>query len=88
MFIATANMIEGIPYPLFDRMEIITLSGYTEDEKIDIANNFLFQKILKNMDLTPKQFKISDDMLQHVDFSIHQRSWCSPIRTIISKINA
>ena len=44
MFIATANMIEGIPYPLFDRMEIIPLSGYTEDEKIEIASKIFNPK--------------------------------------------
>ncbi len=40
MFIATANMIDGIPYPLFDRMEIISLSGYTEAEKLAITRSF------------------------------------------------
>ena len=49
MFIATANMTEGIPYPLFDRMERIILSGYTEDEKAEIARSFLIPKNLKNM---------------------------------------
>src|SRR5438445_7896906 len=52
MFIATANMIEGIPYPLFDRLEIINLAGYTEDEKIEIANKFLIPKNLKAYSLS------------------------------------
>lgn len=63
MFIATANMIEGIPYPLFDRMEIIHLSSYTEDEKREIAVNFLLPKNLKEYGLSARQFKVSNDIL-------------------------
>ncbi len=58
MFIATANMLEGIPYPLFDRMEIISLSGYTEDEKLAIAKNFLIPKNLKEYNLTANHLKL------------------------------
>lgn len=66
MFIATANMIEGIPYPLFDRMEIIALSGYTEDEKKEIARSFLIPKALKEYQLNKKQFNITDVTLYKV----------------------
>lgn len=66
MFIATANMMEGIPYPLFDRMEIISLSGYTEDEKHEIARNFLIPKGLKEYQLSKKQFQITDPTLYKV----------------------
>jgi ATP-dependent Lon protease len=58
MFITTANMLEGIPYPLFDRMEIIGLSGYTEDEKAAITREFLIPKNLKEYGLTERQFII------------------------------
>ncbi len=64
MFITTANTLEGIPYPLFDRMEIISLSGYTEAEKIAIAKDFLIPKNLEEYGLTDKQFMINDQMLQ------------------------
>ena len=57
-------MIDGIPYPLFDRMEIITLSGYTEDEKIEIAQIFLIPKILKEYGLKLTQFKIADEIIK------------------------
>jgi len=63
MFIATANMIEGIPYPLFDRMELITLAGYTENEKVEIARNFLIPKNLKEYGLSSAQFKLADAMI-------------------------
>lgn len=63
MFIATANMIEAIPYPLYDRMEIISLAGYTEKDKLFIANKFLIPKHLKEHNLPKKQFKINDATL-------------------------
>lgn len=64
MFIATANMLEGIPYPLFDRMEIIGLSGYTEDEKVAIAQEFLIPKNLAEYGLAGTQFKIAGSELR------------------------
>ena len=63
MFIATANHIDGIPYPLFDRMEIISLAGYTTPEKLEIARKFLVPKNLQEYSLTTTQFKISVDIL-------------------------
>lgn len=66
MFITTANTLDGIPYPLFDRMEIIALSGYTEPEKIAIASQFLIPKNLEEYGLTPEQFHINEQMLQSI----------------------
>jgi ATP-dependent Lon protease len=64
MFITTANTLDGIPYPLFDRMEIISLSGYTEPEKIAIASEFLIPKNLEEYGLNKDQFSISNELLQ------------------------
>ena len=75
MFITTANHIESIPYPLFDRMEVINLSGYTNQEKLMIAKKFLFSKNLEEYGLTPAQFKISDELLETL--IAHYRSWGS-----------
>lgn len=58
MFVTTANMIDGIPYPLFDRMEVISLSGYTDTEKQQIAEKFLLPKLFKEYGLTPGRCKI------------------------------
>ncbi|MFC1842371.1 endopeptidase La, partial [Candidatus Dependentiae bacterium] len=63
MFITTANMIDTISYPLFDRMEIINLSGYTDEEKAEIAKKFLIPKNLKEHGLQPSQFKIDQKEL-------------------------
>jgi len=60
MFIVTANMIEPVPRPLLDRMEIIRLPGYTEDEKLQIAKDFLLSKQLKIHGLKEKNLNISD----------------------------
>ena len=60
MFIATANNIAGIPVPLRDRMEIIKLSGYTEDEKMHIAKEHLIAKQRKETGLSKDEFKIDD----------------------------
>jgi len=63
MFIVTANMVEPVPRPLIDRMEIIRLPGYTEDEKLQIAKHFLLPKQLKAHGLKKDNLKISDNAL-------------------------
>lgn len=62
MFLTTANSY-NMPGPLLDRMEIISLSGYTEDEKREIAKQHLLPKVMKNHGLKPKEFSVSDDAL-------------------------
>ena len=62
-FIATANSLESIPFPLLDRMEIIDLSGYTTVEKMHIAKNHLWPKQLLENGLTPEQLEISDSAI-------------------------
>ncbi len=66
MFITTANQTEGIPYPLFDRMEMIFLSGYTEQEKMDIARQFLIPKCLKEYGLKKTQFTLPDALIAKI----------------------
>jgi ATP-dependent Lon protease len=60
MFIVTANMVEPIPKPLIDRMEIIRIPGYTEDEKLQIAKRFLVPKQMEAHGLTETNIKFSD----------------------------
>ena len=60
LFITTANSIENIPRPLYDRMDIIEISGYTELEKLSIAKKYLLPKQRKENGLTTKMLKISD----------------------------
>ncbi len=62
MFILTANYLDNIPEPLKDRLEIINLSGYTEYEKLDIANKHLIKKSCSNNGLDEKLFNIKDEV--------------------------
>lgn len=66
MFIATANYLGDIPEALRDRLEIINLSSYTEEEKLNIAKEHLIPKQIKQNGLKKSQFKISDSTLKYV----------------------
>jgi ATP-dependent Lon protease len=66
MFVTTANGLESIPRPLLDRMEILRLAGYTEEEKIQIAHRYLIPRQIKETGLTPEMFSIDDDALAQV----------------------
>ncbi len=63
VFITTANSLDTIPAPLLDRMEVISLDGYTREEKFNIAKRHLIAKQLKSHALTNKQCKIADDTI-------------------------
>src|SRR3990170_1074881 len=65
LFITTANTL-NIPPALMDRMEIIRIAGYTEDEKIEIARRHLIPKILKEHALQAKEFTINDEALKSI----------------------
>jgi ATP-dependent Lon protease len=66
LFICTANQLETIPGPLLDRMDVIQLSGYTEDEKVEIARRYLLPKQLKANGLKAKQAKLPVDSIRLV----------------------
>jgi ATP-dependent Lon protease len=66
VFIATANMLDTVPGPLRDRMEIISLSGYTASEKFQIARRYLVRRQLKANGLKPEQVEIADDALRGI----------------------
>ncbi len=66
MFIATANVLFTIPRALQDRMEVIQLSGYTENEKLEIAKRFLVRKQVETNGLSSKQIQFKDDSLRDI----------------------
>ncbi len=63
-FICTANALESIPEPLLDRLEIMTLAGYSEEEKLEIARRYLLPRQVENTGLTPAQLPLSEDALR------------------------
>ena len=66
LFITTANSKDTIPAPLLDRMEVLELSGYTHEEKLQIAVKHLLPKQMKEHGLQPNHFKISNNVLSHM----------------------
>ena len=66
LFICTANVLDMIPGPLRDRMEVIRLSGYTENEKLAIARNHLIPELLENHGLSEEYAQLGDDAILHV----------------------
>lgn len=66
LFIATANVLETIPAALFDRMELVTIDGYTEEDKVAIARDFLVPRQLERAALTAEDVTISDEALREI----------------------
>jgi ATP-dependent Lon protease len=66
LFITTANALDTIPRPLLDRMEVLRLSGYSEEEKIEIAKRYLLPRQLSETGLTPEKLSIPDDTVKRI----------------------
>jgi ATP-dependent Lon protease len=66
LFLATANVADTIPGPLLDRMEVVRLDGYTEEEKVAIARDHLFRRQLERNGLTAEEVTVTDDALRAV----------------------
>ena len=66
MFLATANVLDSIPAPLLDRMELLTLDGYTEDEKVAIAGHHLLPRQLDRAGLSPEEVRVEDAVLRRL----------------------
>jgi len=85
MFVTTANTLNILP-PLLDRMEVIRLAGYTEDEKINIANKFLLPKQIKDNGVKEKEMKLSDDIIKEIIRSYTKESGVRNLEREISKV--
>ena len=85
MFVATANTL-NIPAPLLDRMEVIRLSGYTEDEKVNIAQRYLLPKQLKNNGVKKEELSVTEDALRDIVRYYTREAGVRSLERDISKI--
>ena len=85
MFVTTANTLNILP-PLLDRMEVIRLAGYTEDEKINIANKYLLPKQIKDNGVKEKEMTISEDIIKEIIRSYTKESGVRNLEREISKV--
>ncbi|XP_043647170.1 lon protease homolog, mitochondrial isoform X1 [Drosophila teissieri] len=86
LFICTANVIDTIPEPLRDRMELIEMSGYVAEEKIAIARQYLMPQAMKDCGLTDKQINISEDALNMLIRSYCRESGVRNLQKHIEKV--
>lgn len=86
MFIATANMLDSIPRPLLDRMEVIELSSYTQEEKFEIAKRYLVRRQLKSNGLKPEQATINEDALNLIISAYTRESGCRNLEREIGAV--
>jgi len=85
MFVTTANTLNILP-PLLDRMEVIRLAGYTEDEKINIANKYLLPKQIKDNGVKAKEMTLSKDIIKEIIRSYTKESGVRNLEREISKV--
>ncbi|XP_016998097.2 lon protease homolog, mitochondrial isoform X2 [Drosophila takahashii] len=86
LFICTANVIDTIPEPLRDRMELIEMSGYVAEEKIAIARQYLMPQAMKDCGLTDKQINITEDALNMLIRSYCRESGVRNLQKHIEKV--
>ncbi len=86
MFITTANTIDSIPRPLLDRMEIIELGSYTDEEKVMICTNHLLPKQLKKHGLKKSQLRISEDAIREIILCYTRESGVRSLERRIAEI--
>ena len=86
LFIATANVLDTIPGPLRDRMELIELTGYTEDEKVEIAKRYLVRRQLEANGLKAEQASITDEALHHITRDYTREAGCRSLERAIGAV--
>lgn len=86
LFIATANTLDSIPPALLDRLEIIPYSGYTQEEKFQIAKRYLLSKALRNNALAEKQIEINDFVLKQIITAYTKEAGVRDLERQVNKI--
>ncbi|MBF6453320.1 endopeptidase La [Nocardia cyriacigeorgica] len=85
LFIATANVMETIPGPLLDRMELITVDGYTEDDKVAIARDFLVPRQLERNALTAEEVTVTEGALREIAANYTREAGVRQMERLIAK---
>ncbi|MER7557676.1 endopeptidase La [Nocardioides sp. NPDC126508] len=85
LFIATANVVEQIPSALLDRMELVTIDGYTEDDKVAIARDFLLPRQLERAAVTPAEVTVSDDALRELAANYTREAGVRQLERLLAK---
>ena len=86
VFLATANVVESIPQALLDRMELVTLDGYTSDEKVAIARDFLLPRQLERAALTADEVVLTDDALRLMSADYTREPGVRQLERLIAKV--
>ncbi|WP_232343989.1 endopeptidase La [Actinoplanes awajinensis] len=85
LFIATANTLETIPQALFDRMELIAIDGYTENDKVAIARDFLVPRQLERAALSPGEVTVTDDALREIAANYTREAGVRTMERLLAK---
>ncbi len=86
MFLATANVIDAIPAALLDRMEVIRLDGYTEDEKLTIGRDHLLPRQLERAGLTPDDVVVTDDAIRRLAAEYSREAGVRELERLIARV--
>ncbi|HEX2904139.1 MAG TPA: endopeptidase La [Jatrophihabitans sp.] len=86
LFLATANVLDSIPGPLLDRMELVTLDGYTEDEKLTIARDHLLPRQLERAGLEPGEVSITPEALRKLAAEYSREAGVRSLERLIARI--
>ncbi len=86
VFLATANVIDSIPGPLLDRMELVRLDGYTEDEKVTIARDHLLPRQMELAGLTPDDVEVEDVALKELSATYTREAGVRSLERLLAKI--
>ncbi|BCB80453.1 endopeptidase La [Phytohabitans flavus] len=86
LFLATANVIESIPGPLLDRMELVALDGYTEEEKVAIARDHLLPRQLERAGLTTDEVTIADEALRQIAAEYTREAGVRQLERALAKV--
>jgi ATP-dependent Lon protease len=85
-FIATANDLSPLPRPLLDRMEILRLSGYSEEEKFEIARRFIIPRVLQETGIAADKFSLPDDALRRVISRYTREAGCRQLERTLGRL--